>query len=189
MMNHLMGNLLAGSDTTGIALRALFYYVLRDKRVYDILQKEIDEAQAKGELSPVVTFGESQKLEYLQACIKESMRMHPGVSYPLERIVPKTGAEISGFHLPAGTIVGMNAAVIHRDRSIFGDDADTFRPERWLSDDIDAVKIMDRHNMSFSLEWASSETEWQVTTYWFAKQSGLLVRFSPRTSEIIASKE
>ncbi|KAK1484646.1 hypothetical protein CTAM01_12890 [Colletotrichum tamarilloi] len=217
MMNHLMGNLLAGSDTTGIALRALFYYVLRDKRVYDILQKEIDEAQAKGELSPVVTFGESQKLVYLQACIKESMRMHPGVSYPLERIVPKTGAEISGFHLPAGTIVGMNAAVIHRNRSIFGDDADTFRPERWLSDDTEAVKTMDRHNMSFgagvrtcigknisimevgkvvpqilrqfSLEWASSEPEWQVTTYWFAKQSGLLVRFNPRTPEIIASKE
>ncbi|KXH41590.1 hypothetical protein CSAL01_01092 [Colletotrichum salicis] len=216
-MNHLMNNLLAGSDTTGIALRALFYYVLRDKRVYDILQKEIDEAQERGELSPVVTFGESQKLEYLQACVKESMRMHPGVSYPLERIVPDTGAEISGFHLPAGTVVGMNAAVIHRNRSIFGDDADTFRPERWLSDDIEAVKTMERHNMSFgagvrtcigknisimevgkvvpqilrrfSLEWASSEPEWQVTTFWFAKQSGLLVRFSPRTPEIRASKE
>lgn len=78
--------------------------------------------------------------------------MHPGVSYPLERIVPKTGAEISGFHLPAGTIVGMNAAVIHRDRSIFGDDADTFRPERWLSDDIEAVKTMDRHNMSVRMK-------------------------------------
>ncbi|OHE92206.1 hypothetical protein CORC01_12500 [Colletotrichum orchidophilum] len=208
MMNHLMNNLLAGSDTTGIALRAMFYYVLRDKRVYDVLQKEIDEAQARGELSPVITFAESQKLEYLQACIKEAMRMHPGVSYPLERVVPETGAEISGFHLPAGTIVGMNAAVIHRDRDIFGHDADTFRPERWLSDDVEAVKTMDRHNMSFGagvrtcigknisimevgkvvpqilrqfhLEWASSEPEWQVSTYWFAKQSGLLVRFSPR---------
>lgn len=85
--------------------------------------------------------------------------MHPGVSYPLERIVPGAGVEISGFHLPAGTIVGMNAAVIHRDRSIFGDDADTFRPERWLSDDVEAVKTMDRHNMSVRMKLLICEDE------------------------------
>lgn len=33
---------------------------------------------------------------------------------------------------------------------------------------------------AFDLEWASSKPEWQVKTYWFAKQTGLLVRFKSR---------
>ncbi|KAH7160514.1 cytochrome P450 [Dactylonectria estremocensis] len=211
LMNHLMNNLLAGSDTTGISLRAVFYYVLRNDCVYRTLQKEIDEADKAGKLSNIVTFSESLELTYLQACIKEALRMHPGVSYPLERVVPREGARLCGEYLPAGTIVGVNAAVIHRDRSIFGDDADTFLPERWLSDDQERIKLMDRNLLTFGagtrtcigknisimeigkfvpqilrhfdLEWASDKPDWQVKTYWFAKQMGLLVRFTPRNKK------
>jgi cytochrome P450 len=71
------------------------------------------------------------------------MRMHPGVSFPLERIVPSGGIEISGKLLPEGTIVGMNPAVIHRNQQVFGEDADFFRPERWLGDG-EKVKLMER---------------------------------------------
>ncbi|KPM41703.1 hypothetical protein AK830_g4860 [Neonectria ditissima] len=208
LMNHLMNNLLAGSDTTGISLRAVFYYVLQNDRVYQVLQKEIDEADEAGKLSTIINFSESLELTYLQACIKEAMRMHPGVSYPLERVVPREGARLCGQYLPAGTIVGVNAAVIHRDRGIFGDDADEFSPERWLSNDQERIKLMDRSLLTFGagtrtcigknisimevgkivpqilrqfdLEWASDKPDWQIKTYWFAKQSGLMVRFTAR---------
>jgi cytochrome P450 len=69
-----------------------------------------------------------------QDCIKEAMRMHPGVQYPLERLVPKGGVELGGHFIPEGTIVGMNPAVIHRDKEVFGVDADEFRPSRWTED-------------------------------------------------------
>ncbi|KAF5016196.1 hypothetical protein F66182_12201, partial [Fusarium sp. NRRL 66182] len=192
LMNHLMNNLLAGSDTTGISLRAIFYYLLKDNQVYQTLQQEIDQAQEAGQLSPMIT----------QVCIKEAMRMHPGVSYPLERVVPRGGAELCGTYLPEGTVVGVNAAVIHRNRDIFGHDADHFRPERWLEGSEEKIKEMDRNLLTFgagtrtcigknisimevgkfvpqmlrqfNVEWASSEPEWQVTTYWFAKQTGLM---------------
>ncbi|KAI8711253.1 hypothetical protein NCS52_01501200 [Fusarium sp. LHS14.1] len=208
LMNHLMNNLLAGSDTTGISLRSIFYYLLHDKSSYKTLQNEIDEADKAGKLSPVITFSESLELEFLQACIKEAMRMHPAVSYPLERVVPPEGVRLCGEYLPGGTIVGVNAAVIHRNRDIFGQDADTFRPERWLHGNEERIKLMDRHNLAFGsgartcigknisimemskfvpqvlrqfdLEWASSEPGWRVKTYWFAKQTGLLVRFHRR---------
>ncbi|KAH7136224.1 cytochrome P450 [Dactylonectria macrodidyma] len=214
LMNHLTNNLLAGSDTTAISLRAVFYYVIRDERVYRTLQKEIDEADQAGKLSPVVNFTESLDLTYLQACIKEAMRMHPGVSYPLERVVPREGAQLCGQYLSPGTIVGINPAVIHRDRTIFGDDANVFRPERWLSNDQERIKLMDRHLLTFGagtrtcigknisimevgkfvpqilrqfdLEWASNEPEWQVKTYWFAKQMGLLVRLNPRDRKAVS---
>ncbi|KAL0253318.1 hypothetical protein SLS55_010291 [Diplodia seriata] len=55
-----------------------------------------------------------------QACMKEAMRMHPGVSFPLERVVQEGGAELCGHYMPLGTIVGTNAAVVHRDRAVFG---------------------------------------------------------------------
>ncbi|KAI8649573.1 hypothetical protein NCS55_01457400 [Fusarium keratoplasticum] len=208
LMNHLMNNLLAGSDTTGISLRSIFYYLLHDKSAYKTLQNEIDEADRAGKLSPIITFSESLELEYLQACIKEALRMHPAVSYPLERVVPPDGVRLCGEYLSGGTIVGVNAAVIHRDRDIFGQDADTFRPERWLHSSEERIKLMDRHNLAFGagartcigknisimemskfvpqvlrqfdLEWASSEPGWRVKTYWFAKQTGLLVRFHRR---------
>jgi cytochrome P450 len=77
--------------------------------------------------------------------MKEAMRMHPGVSFPLERIVPSGGAELCGVQLPAGTVVGVNPAVIHRNADIFGADANEFRPERWLVKDEQTVKMMDRH--------------------------------------------
>lgn len=85
-----------------------------------------------------------------QACLKEAMRMHPGVSYPLERVVPPGGANLCNTDIPAGTIIGVNAAVIHRDIGIFGPDADQFRPERWLDKEDEEIKIMDRHLLTVS---------------------------------------
>lgn len=78
-----------------------------------------------------------------QAVLKEATRLHPGVSYPLERVVPPGGVEVCGHYLPEGTIVGMHAWVIHREPSIFGSDADQFKPERWLQSDNAKVKRME----------------------------------------------
>jgi cytochrome P450 len=74
-----------------------------------------------------------------QACIKEALRMHPGVGFPLERVVPPacTSIPVCGkeYHVPPGTVVGINPAVVQRDRGVFGPDADVFRPERWFVDE------------------------------------------------------
>jgi cytochrome P450 len=56
---------LAGSDTTAISLRAVFYYVIRDPQVYERLRNEIDAADRAGRLSKYVTYAESLELEYL----------------------------------------------------------------------------------------------------------------------------
>ena len=49
---------------------------------------------------------------------------------------------ISGVHLPGGTIVGINAWVLHRNKSIFGHDVEDFRPERWIESDTQRLKDM-----------------------------------------------
>lgn len=83
--------------------------------------------------------------------MKKTMRCHPGVSYPLERVVPEGGTHLCGTHLAAGTIVRVNLAVLYHNKSDFGGDAATFRPERWIESDDEKVKLMDRHLMTVSV--------------------------------------
>lgn len=76
--------------------------------------------------------------------MKEAMRLHPSIAFPLERVVPMEGAHVCGIDLPAGTIVGCMAPLINRNKDIFGPDVDTFRPERWLEAGPEHLKLMER---------------------------------------------
>ncbi|OTB09526.1 hypothetical protein M426DRAFT_316070 [Hypoxylon sp. CI-4A] len=129
----------AGSETTAISLASVFYYLLRNPSSLIKLRKELDDAALAGNFSDyetgLVTWTESQKLPYLDACIKEAFRLHPAAGLPLERIVPEPGVEIAGHYVKGGTIVGASAWIIHRRPEIWGEDVDTFRPERWLVDE------------------------------------------------------
>lgn len=76
------------------------------------------------------------------------MRLHPGVGFPLERYVPQEGLDIGDFHIPAGTIVGMNAWVVHRDKTIYGEDAGSFLPDRWIDAEPEQLKLMEKYFFS-----------------------------------------
>ncbi|KAF2018869.1 cytochrome P450 [Aaosphaeria arxii CBS 175.79] len=210
MVNHLSNNLLAGSDTTAIALRAIIYFIIRDARIHSKVVEEIQEADRLGKLSKAITFEECLNLTYLQAVIKEAMRVHPSVGFPLERYVPTGGAELCGYHLPAGTNVSISAPVVHMDRNIYGSDADDFRPERWLEASPEQLKLMDRSFLAFGhgsrtcigknisimemgkfvpqifrhfeIELAEEDSEWHVHAAWFWKQSDLRVRLRARSN-------
>ena len=95
-------NMVAGSDTTSISLSAILYYVLRNPDVLKRLQQEVDEHCPQDKSSPHITFSQSQDMPYLQAVIKEALRMHPATGLPLERIVPEGGVTISGVFFPEG---------------------------------------------------------------------------------------
>ncbi|ERT00228.1 hypothetical protein HMPREF1624_03599 [Sporothrix schenckii ATCC 58251] len=129
----------AGSETTAISLSAVFYYLLRNPAALKSLYEELDNAAHNGHFSDnetgLVTWHESQGLPYLDACVKEAFRLHPAAGLPLERIVPPGGTEIAGHFIPGGTIVGCSAWVLHHTKEVFGDDTDTYRPERWLVDE------------------------------------------------------
>lgn len=145
----------AGSETTAISLAAVFYYLLKNPRCYQNLMQELDGALEIGTIearpSGITTWAESQKLPYLDACIKEAFRLHPATGLIIERIVPKQGAEICGEVIPGGTIVGCNAWVIHRRAEVFGEDAEVYRPERWLEADPDLRRKMEASMLHFGM--------------------------------------
>ncbi|KAF4631645.1 hypothetical protein G7Y89_g6485 [Cudoniella acicularis] len=131
VVSALLVNILAGSDTTAILLRAIIYYVLKNPAVYRKLQKELDSAK----LALPVSYEDSSKVQYLDAVIKEARRLHPGVGLLLERVVPATGLTLSdGTVIPPGTIVGMNPFVVHQNKTIYGQNSKSFNPGRWLRD-------------------------------------------------------
>ncbi|CCF47863.1 cytochrome P450 [Colletotrichum higginsianum] len=147
-----VSNMVAGSDTTAVSLSATLYQLLRHPRAMEKLQSEVDQFfSLRDSDSKAVTLQESLQLPYLQAVIKESLRLHPATGLPLERVVPEGGASICGKFLPEGTIVGINSWVEHHRTSIFGDDAAEFRPERWLTTNSDRLSAMNRHWMPFGL--------------------------------------
>ncbi len=82
--------------------------------------------------------------------IKEALRLHPPICFPLERVVPPEGVSLCGHEIPGGTIVGVMAPVMNQNTDIFGPDAETFRPERWLEADAEHLKVMDRNFTSVS---------------------------------------
>ncbi|KUJ08628.1 cytochrome P450 [Mollisia scopiformis] len=125
-------NIGAGSDTTAITLSAILYNLLKHPRTWEKLRTEIDDAEKEGQISDPVTFKEAQSLPYLQAVIKEALRIHSATGLTMPRIVPAEGTTLAGHFFPGGSTIGINAWVAHRNPSIFGADAEEWRPERWL---------------------------------------------------------
>lgn len=149
IINHTSTNVLAGSDTTAIALRSIIHNLITSPMCYNKLLREIDEWQEAGRLSDPVKESEARQMPYLQAVVKEAMRLHPSVGMLLERHVPKGGVTICGKFFPEGYVVGINPWVVGRDKGVYGEDADVFRPERWLEADAERLKEMERSSLAF----------------------------------------
>ncbi|KAF1930580.1 pisatin demethylase [Didymella exigua CBS 183.55] len=129
VIGYMILNILGGADTLAICTKATFYHLLKTPAAKEKLVTELRSA----DLAHPAPYQALEKLPYLDACIKEGLRMHPVIGHMVERVVPATGLTLAdGTVLPPGTIVGANPWVVHTDTRIFGDDADAFRPERWL---------------------------------------------------------
>ncbi|GIZ49862.1 hypothetical protein CKM354_001288000 [Cercospora kikuchii] len=140
----------AGSDPLAGTLAALFYHLLRDPERYSRLQEEVDNLDLPAGCK-VVPYSLAHELPYLNACIKETFRIHPAASFLMERLVPASGDTIDGKFIPGGTRVGCAGWAVHRQSHIYGDDVDHFIPERWLVTDNDAASQAKIALMSKSL--------------------------------------
>jgi len=131
--------LIAGSDTTSNSTCAIIYYLARYHHIQKKLQKELDE-QLGSEDVTVATGDQVKRLPYLDACINEGLRMHSTSSLGLPRVVPEGGLTILGQFFPEGTVVSVPSYSIHRDTSVWGEDVEEYRPERWFERDPAAIQ-------------------------------------------------
>ncbi|KAF7591329.1 hypothetical protein BBP40_001653 [Aspergillus hancockii] len=123
-------------------MKTLWYNLLLHPATKCRLREELLLAQQQSKLArPFPAWNEVSGLPYLNACITEALRIHPPFCLPFERVVPAEGLTIGGHFFPEGTVIGMSPWVINRDRATFGDDADAWRPERWLEDPVRSRKM------------------------------------------------
>jgi cytochrome P450 len=142
----------AGSDTTATTLAAIFFYLLKAPACMRKVYEELDAhfGPPRDLHSCVTSFADAQKLTYLDACIKETFRLHPALGGQLaERVVPSGGAYIAGEWVPEGTQVSCNSWTAHRHKPTFGADAEIFRPERWLESREEQLSAMNRALIAF----------------------------------------
>jgi len=125
--------LLAGADTTGTVMQGLIHQVLTRPDVYEKLMEEIDDVTRKGLLSPMPQWDEvTEHCPYYVACVREVMRLWPSSPGLLPRVVNDPGIDFDGKLAPPGTEVTANPWLIHRDKDMYGPDAEEFNPDRWL---------------------------------------------------------
>lgn len=182
------------------------HYLLKNPLAKQRLLDEINDTRSRGKLSDPVLLSEANEMPYLQACLYEGLRLHPAVGLTLPRVVPEGGITVNEVYIPAGTIIGANPWVIHRNKSIFGEDVDAFRPERWLGDDasemrrfffafgagsrscigrniswMEMSKLIPTLFMHFDMELEEPDKKLEETCWWFVIQKGLYVRVQPRS--------
>jgi cytochrome P450 len=116
-------------------MRTCLFYVCRTPGVYRRLQAEIDDFYDTNSLQEPIAYTQALTLPYLQAVIKEATRLLPSIVYQLLRIVPAGGLTVDGKYIPEGSVVGISPISQNRDKAIWGEDADVFRPERWTEDE------------------------------------------------------
>ncbi|KAJ0802583.1 putative cytochrome P450 [Helianthus annuus] len=123
-----LGLIIAGSDTTSVTLTWALSLLLNNPNALKIAQDEIDEHVGRDRL---VEETDIKNLVYLDAIIKETMRLYPAgpLSLPHESM---DDCIVSGYNIPTGTRLLVNLWKIHRDPNIWSDPHD-FKPERFLT--------------------------------------------------------
>ncbi|GAU50178.1 hypothetical protein TSUD_287560 [Trifolium subterraneum] len=120
--------ILAGNDTTSGTLTWALSLLVNNRKV---LNKAIQELDTQIGMENIKIETELTKLNYLQAIIKETLRLYP--ASPLN--VPHESIEnciVGGYHVPTGTRLLTNVSKLQRDPMLYVDPLE-FRPERFLT--------------------------------------------------------
>ncbi|RYP00856.1 hypothetical protein DL764_006379 [Monosporascus ibericus] len=149
--DQLKTSLLAGHDTTSTMLAYCFYELSHTPRVLDAVRDELNRLLGTEEDPEVVRSrlvspdGPNliNRMSYISAVIKETLRLHPPAAtarYSKPGACFTVRAPAGEDHCLDGVIIYNCETLIHRDRAVYGDTANDFVPERWLSDGSDSSR-------------------------------------------------
>lgn len=125
-MFHEQNLFVAGTDSTSALVEWCIAELIRHPKILANVQEELDSVVARHRQ---VTESDLSKLTYLQAVVKETLRLHPPV--PLVPRMSSQSCEISGYYIPKGTTLLVNIWAIGRDPEVWTDPLE-FRPNRFL---------------------------------------------------------
>ncbi|KDP25417.1 hypothetical protein JCGZ_20573 [Jatropha curcas] len=143
--------ILAGRDTSSVALSWFFWLVSQHPKVEEKILMEICSVlmETRGNniskwLEEPLGFEEVDRLIYLKAALSETLRLYPSVPQDSKHVVVDDVLP-TGTRVPAGSSVTYSIYAIGRMKFIWGDDCLEFKPERWLSMDGKKIEVQDSY--------------------------------------------
>lgn len=134
IIDNMITFLIAGHETTAGLLSFTFYYFMKNPRAMEKARQEVDEVSG-GE---PITVQHLSKLAYLNAALKESLRLQPTAP---GFILGSDKDEIIGgkYLIPANVSVIVLLSLLHQEKAIYGEDASEFKPERMLDENFNKL--------------------------------------------------
>ncbi|KAG9870697.1 cytochrome P450, partial [Aureobasidium melanogenum] len=126
--------LVAGHETTSSTLSFTYYNLLKNPDKLLKVQREVDEVVGDN----VLELQHLPKLTYLDACIKETLRL----SSPISRwgVCPREDTTLQGkYEVKKDVQLGANLRGLHHDPAVWGDDHEDFKPERMLKSNFEKL--------------------------------------------------
>lgn len=145
----------AGTETTSWALSVITYHLLTQPQLLAKLTDELQTVVKDPRHLPDWTTLEH--LPYLGAVIQEGLRLSYGVSARTARIATEENLVYRGewnrksvqYVIPRGYAIGMSAVITHHDERLFPSSY-AFIPERWLDENNQRRKDLERSTLAFS---------------------------------------
>ena len=138
---ELLNVLLAGRDTTAGLLSNVWFELSKRPDIFAKLEAEVQSILPDGKNGPPPTYEQIKEMKYLRALLNESLRLYPVVpgnarQNIVDTTLPKGGGPDgqSPMFIPKDTTVGWSLYTMHRRKDYYGEDAEEFKPERWLGE-------------------------------------------------------
>ncbi|KAF2233659.1 cytochrome P450 alkane hydroxylase [Viridothelium virens] len=133
LRNQILNVFFPARDSTAIAVSNTIYLLARHPRVWEKLRAEVGKLEGTD-----LTFESLKSLAYLRYTVNEAIRLHSPIHESFRMCLKSTVLPCGGgqngdfpFLVHKGQVVAMHVYSLHRDESIWGADAEDFRPERW----------------------------------------------------------
>lgn len=124
--------LIAGHETTANALSWVWWLLSQHSEVEAKFHQELEEVLGDRPAS----FADVQKLTYTQLILQETLRLYPPAWMILREVNEEV--EIEGYRFPKNASMIICPYTVHRNPAFF-DEPDTFRPERFASEEIKSI--------------------------------------------------
>ncbi|KAF8949002.1 hypothetical protein BGZ46_005247 [Entomortierella lignicola] len=130
LKDQILTFLAAGHETTSTAVTWMLHVLSINPDVQTRLRNELLSELGEPEAGKIPSYDALNALPYLNASVKELLRYIPPV--PMTSRVSTEDDNILGYDIPKGTPVFISPATLHKLKSVYGEDAEEFKPERWI---------------------------------------------------------
>eukprot|EP00434_Breviolum_minutum_P036603 symbB.v1.2.032435.t1/scaffold3895.1/size70954/2 len=137
--------LAAGHETVGYQISWCVHCLLQNPGCLKKAQEEVDLVMSSSKIPEVTAL---RDFKYVSACFRESMRLWPAAPEGSGRTCHED-IKIGKYHIPKGTQITMSNMAILRSKD-WGDDAESFRPERWFDNGNEAIDLRKKAFLIFS---------------------------------------